>query len=96
MASDHRKAFFKLKDTLQTATGERSKRRDFDTESGELGWVIFERQQMHSAVNKLRAKAGLAPVPIERIERAEMSASGHIDYVEKFALRCADLVIEAR
>ena len=92
--NERRKAFFTLKDTLQVATGERSKRDEFDPESGELGWVIFEREQMHEAVNKLRARSGLGPISIDSVERAEVSASGHVDYVEKYALNCADLVVE--
>jgi hypothetical protein len=62
--------------------------------SGELGWVIYERRTMHLAVNYARAGAGKQPLPIDAVERVESIAEGHSDYGSKFALYCAELVLE--
>jgi phosphopantetheine adenylyltransferase len=73
-----------------TAAQEERPAREYVTD-GELGWVIYERETMHRAVNEARAERNLAPLPIEAVERV---ASGHSDYSSKFALYCAELVME--
>lgn len=89
---DYQRDFAELKAALVAATEHRDERPDFDTASNELGWVLYERGVMNDATNRLRARRGFAPVSAEHIELAEMRASGHIDYVQKYALGCADLV----
>lgn len=79
-----------LRQTLVRAAAERDDRST--VENGELGWVLHERRTMHDAVNRLRARYGKPPVTEEAIVRVEMSATGHIDYMQKFALGAADLV----
>lgn len=59
----------------------------------ELGWVVFERDTMFDAVTRERAKLGKAPVPMKDVERVETMAMGHCDYSSKFALYCAELVV---
>lgn len=80
---------------FQRAAAEREKRQEFDTATGELGWVLHERAVMHATVNRIRADHGLDPVPLSDIEVVERSAQGHIDYAAKFVLRCADLTVRA-
>jgi phosphopantetheine adenylyltransferase len=77
---------------LTAAQGERPAR-EYVTD-GELGWVIYERETMHRAVNEARAERGLAPVPLAAVERVESLASGHSDYSSKFALYCAELALQ--
>ena len=87
-----------LRQVLVTAQAERPKRQEGvaseDGSPGELGWVLFEREQMLRAVNDLRTRAGKAPVSIEQITGAEQRAMGHVDYTTKFAIAGADLVAE--
>jgi hypothetical protein len=81
-----------LKATLTEATTHRHERDDWI--AGECAWVTYERQRMHDETNLLRARRGLGPIDEKRIRRAERLAEGHIDYVQKFALGCADAVFE--
>ena len=81
-----------LKRALITASERRDERAEFNPESGELEWVIHERRVMLGVTNRLRAGRGLRPVEEVAIVRAETSAMGHSDYVQKFALSCAELV----
>lgn len=62
--------------------------------SGELGWVIYERETMHRAVNEARAEVGKQSLTIDQIEQVESLATGHSDYSSKYALYCAELVQE--
>lgn len=75
---------------LRKAQAERSNRQRFGP-TGELEWVVFERETMFMAVHAKRAKMGKRPIGIDMIKRAERSASGHADYSSKFALYCAEL-----
>ncbi|MCE4026215.1 hypothetical protein LXM50_09530 [Microbacterium sp. Au-Mic1] len=80
---------------LRRTQAVRDERREFvKTPDGtaQLGWVLYEREQMFAAVNGLRAKAGKDPVALEKLTSAETRAAGHIDYTSKFAMGCADLV----
>lgn len=62
--------------------------------AGEPAFVVNERTRMFSAVLFERLKLGQPPIPISSIMRVESMASGHVDYTTKFALYCAELVIE--
>jgi hypothetical protein len=79
-----------LKAVLTAATRVRHLREEFV--AGELGWVRHERNIMHDATNAIRARYGRPPVTREQIEAVESRAGGHIDYVSKYAIGCADLV----
>lgn len=62
----------------------------------EIGWVVYERQVMFDAVNEERKSRGLEPVGMEEVVRVETTATGHVDYTRKFALYCAELVLDNR
>jgi hypothetical protein len=79
-------------ETLSTAQKERGKRAAQPVPRGEPGWMIFERETMHAAVNDERRARGLAPVTLRDVEVVERCASGHCDYSTKFALYCAEIV----
>ena len=76
---------------LTKATSQRQLRDEFNETTREFEWVTYERQQMHTAVNTIRARASLPPVHLDAIRDAETSTNGHIDYVRKYALHCARL-----
>lgn len=78
--------------TLQDAATERAKRQDLT--NGEPGWVSFEREAMLDEVNAYRSAAGLTPADVETVARIERSAAGHVDYADKYALRCAFLALD--
>ena len=67
-------------------------------ESGEggttLAWILYERQVMFNAVNQERIARNLEPITMKELRRAEDCATGHCDYTRKFALYCAELVID--
>jgi hypothetical protein len=87
------------RDAFLARLREASKRRDerWDEVPGlygpEPGWVIYEAEQMLALVNELRAENGLDPATLEQVLRIEQSASGHSDYPDKYALRCAFLAL---
>lgn len=59
----------------------------------ELGWVVYEREQMTNAVNLARRNRGLPTVTVEDVRSVEHEAEGHSDYASKFAFYCAELAI---
>lgn len=59
----------------------------------EPGWALYERQQLHTAVNVERACRYLESVPESVIKRVERMACGHSDYAEKYTLYCAELAV---
>ncbi|TMS00147.1 hypothetical protein [Nonomuraea basaltis] len=59
----------------------------------EPGWVIYEAEQMLALVNEIRSGDGLPLATLEQVLRIERSASGHSDYPDKYALRCAFLAL---
>jgi hypothetical protein len=64
------------------------------TEYGsEREWERFERETMLAAVNEERARRNLSPATADQIQGADSQASGHIDYVDKFALYCAEIAM---
>lgn len=91
MYETFRRDLHELKEALLTAVDERAQRAVFDQASGEFGWVLHERRVMLDATNRIRTGRGLPPVGEEAIIQAETSASGHIDYAQKFAVGCAEL-----
>lgn len=64
--------------------------------SGQVAWEVYEREQMLAAVNIERAGRGLPPVDISLVEQAEQMAAGHFDYGSKFALYCAEIVLDEK
>jgi hypothetical protein len=88
--SDWQKDFRELRDVLTAATKVRHLRPGFV--DGDLEWVTFERSVMHDATNTIRARYQKPPVSVAEILVAENRACGHIDYVQKYAIGCADLV----
>jgi hypothetical protein len=43
-------------------------------------------------VNRIRALRDKNPISMYDVRRVEQSAAGHIDYTQKYAIGCADLV----
>lgn len=83
-----------LKSALIKAMGERAQRPDF-TESGGIGWMLFERQVMIDETGARLLELGLEvdqEALIHAVSMAESSACGHIDYAVKWALGCTDFV----
>lgn len=75
------------------ASSERDQRQNF-VDGRYPEWVIYERQRMWETVNQERAKLGKPPVEISVVERVERIACGHVDYSSKYALYCAELVLD--
>ena len=82
----------RFREILASAQEQRHLREDVI--DGELGWVIYERDTMHQAVNQARAEAGKQPLPVTAVEAVEQQACGHSDYAPKYALYCAELAQE--
>ena len=59
-------------------------------------WALFEQKTMLDAVNEERVARGLAPVALSLIQGVENFACGHVDYSLKFALYCAEIVLEMK
>lgn len=60
----------------------------------EAAWVAYEAERMLALVNEIRAEnVGLPPASLDQVRRIEASASGHVDYADKYALRCAFLAL---
>lgn len=81
---------------LTDAATQRHLREDFiDTPTGpELAWVEYERNRMLGLVNTERAARGLPPVDMADVAKADRLAGGHADYATKYALYCAELVVD--
>lgn len=88
--SDWEPAYQELRTALVRAQAQRNTRRGV-TESGELGWVVYERQVMLDRVNLIRSRRGLGHVEEAAILAAEGQAVGHHDYTQKYAIGCADI-----
>jgi hypothetical protein len=88
-----RVAFEALRDVLTQAQSVRDLRRG-DDETGRPAWIGHETRVMLNEVNRLRRLFGKGPVVEAHINRAEQGALGHVDYSTKWAIACADLVIE--
>lgn len=59
-----------------------------------LQWVTYERETMYRETNRLRAELGKKSIEMAEILTAENLATGHVDYASKFALYCAELVVD--
>jgi hypothetical protein len=81
-----------IRNALLVAMMERPDRQD-TTASGELGWVVFERETLRDAVNQRRVGRGLEPATAQDIEALESQAAGHVDYADKLAYYCARLAL---
>jgi hypothetical protein len=87
----------RLLSKLEQAMRVRSKRQRYVPDGHgrtEPGWVAFERTVMAAAVEAERRARGLLDASAERLRRAERLAVGHTDYAEKFALYCAEIVLD--
>lgn len=62
-------------------------RRDLDE------WILAERLCVQREVNRLRALRDRPALDLATVERAERTALGHVDYISKYALAAADLVL---
>jgi len=93
---ERRRLAAQFREVLFTAAEHRRERDDLvDTPDGpEMGWVIYERNQMHAATDAERAARGLPPVPLPDLLRVERSAYGHSDYAAQYAWGCALLVMD--
>lgn len=60
-------------------------------ENFEVAWVVYERLFMYGLVNEESDKL----IPLADVVAAEVRATGHIDYTHKFALYCAELVMDS-
>lgn len=80
---------------LKTASAERDRREDLVPclFGPQPGWVVYEAEQMLALVNEIRAEEGHSPATLEQVLRIEQSACGHVDYADKYALRCAFLAL---
>ena len=58
-------------------------------------WVQRERMVVEAAAKDAAARMGVLAPSREAIERAEVSAMGHVDYGAKWAIRVADLLLRA-
>jgi hypothetical protein len=91
--AEHReylRTFEEIKNALVAAQKERDVRRNLV--DGQPAWIYHERARACDVVNQIRARMGKDPVATPLVVRAEMRAAGHVDYTQKFALGCADLV----
>lgn len=79
----------RLLTSLTNAMQQRPRRQE-TAESGEPGWMVYERYVMTVAVSVERAHRGLptGTVP-QQVRDWEDHAAGHIDYAAKFAYYCA-------
>lgn len=91
----------RLQGVLAAAAQARSEReypvQEYPGYSPVPAWVLYERYQMLCAVNlELAVYRNPGPIDIKAIERCERLAVGSVDYAEKFALGCAELVLNLR
>lgn len=57
-------------------------------------WNTYEMLTVWGLVNQFRKALDKGPVLWENVVRVEQMAAGHVDYTKKFALYCAELVLE--
>lgn len=77
---------------LSKAQQERPKRQGV-TDTGELEWVVFERDKLLELINLRRARLGAPAVDMDAAMRIENFANGHFDYTQTLAIGAADLVL---
>ena len=83
-----------LAEALRKLQHDRDKRQWIEPETGKPAWMRYELLGMWWSVNGYRTAWGRDPLPLSEVERVEQMASGHIDYTQKFAAYCADLVMK--
>ena len=68
-----------MRDVLTEAAKHRHKREHVEGPGphAELGWVIYEREQMTHAVNTARINRGLPALTVDDIRQVEQIAEGH-------------------
>jgi hypothetical protein len=89
-----------LREVLLAASKERGKRPELTASPAggtECAWTAYERSAMLAEVNSQivhlrRAVLHREMATPEAIARAEREAEGHIDYVDKWSLYCAEIV----
>lgn len=57
-------------------------------------WIQNERRVMFTEINAQRISRGKSPITLQELINVESMASGHSDYSSKFALYCAELVLD--
>lgn len=84
-----------LRDALLAATEQRDLRNEviFAASGPEPWWVCYERVQMLNAVNQFRLERGRSLISMDAIVRVDQLATGHVDWLDKFSLYCAELVL---
>jgi hypothetical protein len=82
--------------TFEAAAKLRDRRPEIVDDHGrpEPAWVLYERAQMLVTINQARREQGKAPLADDTVMRAERLACGHVDYAEKYALYCAEIVLD--
>lgn len=80
-----------VRERLARVLAKAQDKRDAREPWGDDGWIEFERAEMLRAVNAERGPHH--PVTMADVVRVETQAVGHSDYVSKFALYCAELVV---
>lgn len=86
-------------DVLTVKTRERDQNGDWvpgPDGRDEVAWVLTERDTMLQATNRVLTARGLPETTLDRLRVAERRAVGHVDYVKKFGIGCADIVAEAQ
>lgn len=79
-------------DELVRAQRERTSRQRV-TDTGELEWVVYERNRLAELINAARADLGKPAVSMDAVMRVENAANGHFDYTAMLAVGAADLVL---
>lgn len=80
-----------IHDTILNAlTAQQAKRKQYSLD----GWITAERKLMLDETNKWRMMLGKSPIAEAAVRRVEQWACGHSDYSSKFALYCAELVLD--
>lgn len=90
---NHMRRYEYLKDTLTAAQRERQFR-PINLEG--MDWRNYEKMVMWGEVNKFRAALDKPLLNFDKIEEVEQYACGHFDYTKKFALYCAELVLDSK
>jgi hypothetical protein len=92
---EFKKAYDEIILVLETAQEYRRERDGLvhlQDEGPVMGWAFYERLVVWGTVNRLRLQRGFPVLPLRHVTDVEQSASGHVDYTHKFALRSAELV----
>jgi hypothetical protein len=96
--SEKRTVMDQMMAVFRKAAAERDKRPEMvsdpcDDDWRTPAWVVFEREQLHAAINVERLRHGLPTVDLKMVDRVERLASGHVDYASKYTLYCAEMAL---